>query len=74
MAGHALSLNVIYYNMEYTVGGLVVPGRGGGRYGGEQETEECLRAIARTGRGRFHHFRVSGECVRRASNEWPIYY
>ena len=46
--------------MEYESQGLVLPGREGGRYGSECEVEECLREIARVGRGRFHHFRISG--------------
>ncbi len=36
------------------------PGVEGGRYGNERETEEMLRTIAESGRGRCHHFRISG--------------
>lgn len=46
--------------MELSASGLVVPGVDGGRYGNQEETEDMLRAIAQSGRGRFHHFRVSG--------------
>ncbi len=46
--------------VEFSAGGLVMPGREGGRYGNEAETEDFLRAVAKSGRGRFHQFRISG--------------
>jgi len=63
LSGRSVRVNVIYYNMELDEECLVVPGREGGEYGSQQETEHCLRSIATTGGGRFHHFRVSGTTI-----------
>ncbi len=75
IAGRPITVHTVYYNMEFSAGGLVVPGKEGvefsagdlvipgrerGRYGSEAETEDLLRALAKSGRGRFHHFRISG--------------
>ena len=60
LAGRDIKVHVIYYDMEHLTNDLVVPGREGGRYGSSKDVEECLGRIARTTRGRFHHFKVSG--------------
>lgn len=60
LAGREVKVHVVYYNLEPLAHGLVVPGRDGGRYGSSEGVERCLRGIARTTRGRFHHFKISG--------------
>ena len=61
VAGRDVTLHTIFYNMEPLTTGLVIPGRDGGRWGDEGEIEESLRQITRTGGGRFHHFKLSGQ-------------
>ena len=61
VAGRDVTLHTIFYNMEPLTTGLVIPGRDGGRWGDEEEIEECLRQITRVGGGRFHHFKLSGQ-------------
>ena len=63
LTGSRVHLHVVYYNTETSSDGLVIPGRESGRYGSECETEGCFKELAKTGRGRFHHFRVSGVAV-----------
>jgi len=60
VAGRAVTLHVVFYDTEPLATELVIPGREGGRWGDEGETEECLRQIANAGGGRFHHFKLSG--------------
>lgn len=57
-----MSLNVIYYNSEPLSESSVLSMNEGGRCKLEAELEDCLQALAVAGRGRFHHFRVSGSC------------
>ena len=61
VAGKDVTLHTIFYDMEPLTTGLVIPGRDGGRWGDEEEIEECLRQITRVGGGRFHHFKLSGQ-------------
>ena len=60
LAGRDVKIHIIYYDMEHLTNNLVVPGHEGGRYGSSKDVEEYLERIARTTRGRFHHFKVSG--------------
>ncbi len=63
LSGTNVTLHTVYYNMELSARGLVIPGLKGGRYGNQEEMEEMLRSIAQSGCGRFHHFRVSGKAL-----------
>ncbi len=63
ISGRGICIHVVYYNMEpLTEEPYVFSGSEGGRCGLEGGVEDCLRALAKAGNGRFHHFRVSGSC------------
>lgn len=59
-AGHNVSVNVVYYNTEPLSNPALYSGSEGGRFGADEEVEDCLQSLATAGKGRFHHFRVSG--------------
>lgn len=56
-------MHVVFYDMEPLAGPPAFQlDEAGGRCGLEGQVEECLRALAKVGRGTFHHFKVSGSC------------
>lgn len=57
-----MSVHVVYYNTEPLTDPSLYSGNVGGKCGTEEEVEDCLKGLATVGRGRFHHFRVSGAC------------
>ena len=58
-----MCMHVIFYNTEpFTGPPSFYPSGEGGRCGQEEEVAEYLKALAQVGRGRFHHFKVSGTC------------
>ena len=61
-SGRDIKVHVVYYNTEPLTDSTLYSGNEGGRCGGEVELETCLRDLAEAGKGRFHHFRVSGHC------------
>lgn len=63
LSGLDICLHVIYYDTEPHIGPppFYLSGEGG-RYGVGVEVERCLKKLAQVGRGRFHHFKVSGSC------------
>ena len=51
---------MVYYNTEPLSDPTLYTGSEGGRFGADEEVEDCLQSLAVAGKGRFHHFRVSG--------------
>lgn len=62
VAGRDISIHVVYYNTEPLSDPSLYSNNEGGRCRPEGELEECLRDFAKTGKGRFHQFKVSGTC------------
>lgn len=62
LAGSKVHLNVVYYDTEISSETIpkIIPGLDGGTYLCENEVKSHFKELAKTGRGRFHHFRVSG--------------
>ena len=65
-SGGRVKVHVVFYDIHPLMGSDVIPGRDGGRYGGQEEVGEGLKRVAEAGGGRFHHFEVSDE----AGGEW----
>ena len=61
MSGRRVTVHVVFYDIHSLMGSEVIPGRDGGRYGGQEEVGEGLKRVVEAGGGRFHHFVVSGE-------------
>lgn len=53
---------MVYYDTEPLADPSLYPGSEGGRFGLQEELEKCLKGLAAAGKGRFHHFTVSGSC------------
>ena len=62
MSGSNIHVHVIYYNTEPLRDSTIHLNNDGGRCGLEKEIEDYLRALAKAGKGRFHHFKLSGTC------------
>jgi hypothetical protein len=58
--GHDISIHVVYYDTEPLADPSLYAGSEGGRFGIGAELEECLKALAEAGKGRYHHFKVVG--------------
>jgi len=64
LSGLNIRFHVVFYDTELLASTpeFQLGGGTGGTCGLESQVEECLRAMAKAGRGSFHHFRVSGNC------------
>ena len=64
ICGRRIHIHVIHYDTEPCKEPSVnAPSLSdGGRCGTEEEVVDCLKALSVAGKGRFHHFKVSGTC------------